>query len=265
MLDALSPQRRRFVLVSAAATAVAVLVAVTLAATAGREDPVHPVSQAVQGPVLLVPGYGGSTSALEVLAAGLRDAGRDVTVVPAAGGGTIDLREQARALAASARRVLARSGASSVDVVGYSAGGVVARLWVAEQGGGDVVRRVVTLASPHHGSDVAALGSGLAPDTCPVACRQLAPGSDLLRRLDAGDETPDGPLWVSIWTTDDRVVVPPESARLDGAVDFSVQSVCPGAVLAHGDVPRSPTVVAMTLLELGSARPRVPGTAVCRG
>ena len=37
-------------------------------------------------------------------------------------------------------------------------------------------------------------------EQCPVGCRQLATGSDLLRRLNAGDETPEGPTWVSIWT-----------------------------------------------------------------
>ena len=94
---------------------------------------------------------------------------------------------------------------------------------------GSLARRVVTLGSPHHGTDAAALGAGLTPDTCPQACRQLAPDSDLLRALNAGDETPEGPVWVSIWTTDDRVAVPADSGSLEGALDFSVQSVCPGA------------------------------------
>ena len=107
----------------------------------------------------------------------------------------------------------ARTGAPSVDVVGYSAGGVVVRLWVAELGGGNVARRAVTLASPHHGTDLASLGADLAPDSCPEACLQLAEDSDLLRELNAGDETPPGPAWVAIWTEDDRIVVPPDSGR----------------------------------------------------
>jgi hypothetical protein len=93
------------------------------------------------------------------------------------------------------------------------AGGVVARLWVHEDGG-SVARRVVTLGSPHHGTSVAALAREFVPDSCPEACRQLSPDSDLLRELNAADETPRGPLFVSIWTRVDRVVTPPESSRL---------------------------------------------------
>jgi triacylglycerol esterase/lipase EstA (alpha/beta hydrolase family) len=156
-----------------------------------------------------------------------------------------------------------RVGAGSVDVVGYSAGGVVARLWVREYGGAGVARRVVTIGSPHHGTDLAGLGGDLAPDTCPDACQQLQPDSTLLRRLNAGDETPDGPLWVSIWTTDDQIVVPPSSAELDGALGFTIQSVCPGLAVSHGDLPRLPAVIAAVTLQLAVAEPAVPGPEVC--
>ena len=84
-----------------------------------------------------------------------------------------------------------KADADSVDIIGYSAGGVVARLYVRDEGGASVVRRVLTLGSPHHGTDVAALAEEAAGG-CPKACEQLATGSDLLRRLNAGDETPEG-------------------------------------------------------------------------
>jgi triacylglycerol esterase/lipase EstA (alpha/beta hydrolase family) len=154
-------------------------------------------------------------------------------------------------------------GAPSVDVVGYSAGGVVVRYWIAELGGGSLARRAVTLASPHHGTDLAGVAAGLAPDACPEACRQLAPDSDLLRDLNAGDETPDGPRWVAIWTTDDETVVPATSGSLEGALDFSVQSVCPGLTVQHGDVPRTPAVIAMVVEQLGVDTPALPGSSVC--
>ena len=148
-------------------------------------------------------------------------------------------------------------------MVGYSAGGVVVRYWIAELGGGSLARRAVTLASPHHGTDLAGVAAGLAPDACPEACRQLAPDSDLLRGLNTGDETPPGPRWVAIWTTDDQTVVPPSSGSLEGAVDFSVQSVCPGLTVAHGDVPRTPAVIAMVAEQLDLVEPAVPEAGVC--
>jgi Lipase (class 2) len=114
--------------------------------------------------------------------------------------GTGDLRAQAAHLGELADRVRKDAGAASVDVIGYSAGGVVARLWVRDGDGGDVARRVLTLGSPQHGTSQAALGAEFAGG-CPTACEQLIPDSDLLRRLNAGDETPAGPLWATIRST----------------------------------------------------------------
>ena len=79
----------------------------------------------------------------------------------------------------------------------------MARLWVRDGGGADMARRVLTLGSPQHGTSQAALGAEFA-GSCPPACEQLVPESDLLRRLNAGDETPAGPLWATIRSTTDR-------------------------------------------------------------
>jgi triacylglycerol lipase len=263
VLGALSPARRRFVLGVVGLSLVALVVGVA-AYVLSRPDPVDPVSQDTRGPVLLVPGYGGNTAVLGVLVNALRQDGRDAEVVPLEPPGTQDLRVQAEVLDRAVDRALARTGAPSVDVVGYSAGGVVVRLWVAELGGGDVARRAVSLASPHHGTDLASLAADVAADTCPEACVQLAEGSDLLRDLNADDETPPGPAWVTIWTDDDRTVVPPDSGDLDGAVGFSIQSVCPAETVSHGEVPSNPSVIAIVELELGTDPPRVPPSDVCR-
>jgi triacylglycerol lipase len=261
MPSSLSPARRRFL---AGLLAVALLggAAVVVAVLARGKDDVRPVAQDEPGPVLLVPGYGGSTAALQVLASALGVSGRQTHLVPT-GSGTEDLRDQAADLDRAVRRVLADSGSTSVDLVGYSAGGVVVRYYVAELGGGSTVRRAVTLASPQHGTDLAALAGALGSQACPEACRQLDPDSDLLRRLNAGDETPAGPRWVAVWTENDKTVVPPDSGSLDGAVDFSVQSVCPGLVVDHPDVPRTPAVIAIVESVLGPSAPAEPGRAVC--
>jgi len=261
VLDHLAPARRRLVL-GVVGLLVVATVGVVAVALLQRDPPVTSLAQDDPGPVLLVPGYGGSTAGLEVLAAALRDQGREVSVVPPVGTGTGDLRAQARGLDRAARAAL-DDGAASVDVVGYSAGGVVARLWVSELGGDAVARRVVSLASPQHGTDLAGLASDLAPDSCPVACRQLAPDSDLLRELNAGDETADGPRWVALWTTDDQTVVPADSGALEGALEVPLQDLCPGLVLAHGEVPRSPTVAALVTALLAGPEPERPGREVC--
>jgi pimeloyl-ACP methyl ester carboxylesterase len=236
MLDALSPQRRRLVLVLLGLVGALVLAVGGTMAVRLTRPTAAPVPQDQPGPVLLVPGYGGRVESLDPLAAALRAAGRDVRVVPRLGDGTGDLNAEAEHLAEAAERVLAETGAPSVDVVGYSAGGVVARLWVRDHGGDGQARRVLTLGSPHHGTSQAALGRELAGG-CPTACEQLVPDSDLLRRLNAGDETPDGPRWATVRSRGDQVVTPVDSAALEGAVNILVQDVCPGAAVSHGELP----------------------------
>ena len=209
MLDHLAPARRRVVLATVGLVAVAVLTiaAVVVAPRLGGAD-VDPVPQDAQPPVLLVPGYGGGTAASRCWRRRCaRRPRRDRRRTwPATAPATCD--EQADVLDSGRRARCERAGAASVDVVGYSAGGVIARLWVATDGGGSSARRVVTLGSPHHGTDLA--GARRAT-SLPTAARRPAsswcPDSDLLRRLNAGDETPAGPRWVSIWTTDDQIVV----------------------------------------------------------
>ena len=263
MLAGLSPARRRLVVGLLVLVAVAVLAGGTALLVGRPSDAAggEPVSQERPGPVLLVPGYGGSTAALQPLADRLAAEGRDATVVDVPGGGTGDLVAAADVLGEAADAALERTGAGSVDVVGYSAGGVVARLWAAD-GGAAVARRIVTLGSPHHGTTLADLAGQLAPD-CPDACRQLATGSPLLAGLNAGDETPEGPAWVSIWTAQDQTVSPPESARLDGALELPVQSVCADAQVGHGELPRDPLVQAMVLEQLGSGAPAALGPDDC--
>jgi len=245
-----------------AAVLVAGVAAVVVALASGGGGARRAVAPNLPGPVLLVPGYGGSTSSLSSLAGALRHGGKDVTIVSLPGDGTGDLRAQAQTLGRAATAALARTQAASVDVVGYSAGGVVARLWVRDYGGAAVARRVVTLGSPQHGTRLAELGA-LLPAACPTACQQLAPDSDLLASLNRGDETPAGPQFYSIWTTDDNVVTPPDSARLTGAVNLTVQSVCAAADVSHGDLPRDRLVQAIVAADLVAGAPITPTAADC--
>src|SRR6185503_3128182 len=104
----------------AAAAAIAIRVATTAASHGTRPDQSRP------GAVLLVPGYGGNAASLSALAARIRATGRTATVVSLPGDGTGDLQAQAAALNDAVNRA-----GGPVDVIGYSAGGVVVRLWIA--------------------------------------------------------------------------------------------------------------------------------------
>lgn len=265
VFGSLAPARRRLVLALLAVVLVAALVAVGYVVRPGHGGEPAAARTAAQdqpGPVLMVPGYGGSTASLATLAGRLRAAGRDVTVVRLPGNAQGDLGQQAKLVGGVARAALRRTGAASVDVVGYSAGGVVARLWVKDYGGAEIARRVVTLGSPQHGTALATLGSLVAGE-CPTACQQLVPTSPLLTALNTAPELPPGPVLVSLFSARDGVVLPPDSARLTGALNIELQQVCPASAVTHSQLPTDPLVDAMVLAELARTPARQLTTADC--
>ncbi len=218
--------------------------------------------QSRPGPVLLVPGYGGRTRGLDVLADRLRAAGRTAVVVSPSGDGTGDLVAQARALDVAATTAIT-AGAPSVDVIGYSAGGVVTRIWVDEFGGARKARRIITLGSPLHGAFIAGAAAVMVSSLCPVACKQLAPYSDLIHDLN-NSRIPSRLPWLSIWSADDKTVTPPSSARLPGAVNVLAQSVCPREAISHSGLPTDALVDGMILTDLAAPTPPgAPGPAAC--
>ena len=58
-------------------------------------------------------------------------------------------------------------------------------------------------------------------------------------------------------------MTPPDTARLTGALNLTVQSVCGDAKVGHGDLPLSPLVQQMVLTELGASDPVPLGPADC--
>src|SRR5512133_1124430 len=163
-VGSVSPRRRMLV----AALAVAVVLAALAALAAALARPAGPAPLAPgETPVLVVPGYDGGRESVGTLAARLRAAGRRVVVVDLPDRATGDLRGSATALAAA----VDRTGAARVDLVGYSAGGVVVRLWLADPARALRARRVVLLGTPNHGTELAggaaaALGPGLCASIC---------------------------------------------------------------------------------------------------
>jgi triacylglycerol lipase len=251
----LSPRRR--ILLGGLALAVAVA-AVVVGVQVPRGQP-----EAVPGrpgAVLLVPGYGGSATSLDELAARIRRTGRTATVVRLAGDGTGDLTVQARVLDGYVNRAIG-AGSGPVTVIGYSAGGVVAWLWDVNYGGTSRAGKIITLGSPLHGARIAALGAAYDPGECPVACQQLVPGSALLTQLQ--QSTQARPPWLSLWSTDDQTVQPPDSARLSGAVNVPLQSVCPGVDIQHGQLPTAPLVVGLVLRTLAGDSVAAPAPSDC--
>ena len=90
----------------------------------------------------------------------------------------------ARQLAWFIEQVQARTGAPQVDIIGHSMGGVVARYFVQLLGGDGAVANLITLGSPHIGTDVSEFGIG-------HPTRELVLGSTLVQRLSAAPPPQD--------------------------------------------------------------------------
>ncbi len=96
-----------------------------------------------------------------------------------------------------------------VDIIGHSMGGVVARYYVTFAGGDGVVRNLVTIGSPHHGTDVSRLGFG-------AAQRELFLGSSLTTRL-AAAPVPQRTNVTALWSRADALVPGARQKPLPGA------------------------------------------------
>lgn len=95
------------------------------------------------------------------------------------------------------------------DLIGFSMGGIVSRYYVQRLGGLERVRRLVTVASPHHGTIMA----HLLPTK---ACRQMRPGSELMRDLARDTDQLAKVGFTSFWTPLDLIVIPAKSAIVPG-------------------------------------------------
>ncbi len=93
------------------------------------------------------------------------------------------------------------------DVIGHSMGAMVARSYLQRHGGRARVRKLVTLAAPHHGTMMAWFFGGR-------GVRDLRPGSPFLRDLARDVSRLDGVLVASYWTPFDAIIVPPRSSEL---------------------------------------------------
>jgi triacylglycerol lipase len=251
--------RRRVVVLLPALLVVSALAVSAAVWFRGTQDP-PPIAQDRLGAVLLVPGRNADSSSLVDLQRRIFLTGRRAMIVSTGIEDGGDLRAQANEVQRAADRML-EAGAPSVDVVGYSAGGIVTRLWLA-QGGADVVRRVVTIGTPNLGATGVQLNNLVTKRYCETTCAQLSPDSALLKSLPPAR----GPApWVNLWTPRDRVVDPP-SAQLPGALNVSLPTVCPQNRAGHISMPTDPLVVGIVLKALETAPlTAAPTEADCAG
>ncbi len=183
-------------------------------------------------PILFVHGYSGAKENFCTMVAVFRSDGwsdnelygYDYSVVNSFATDAAEIRSQVDA-------ILARTGATKVDIIAHSAGSVSSRYYIKNLGGDSKVDAWVSLAGPNHGTDDA--------NNCSFTpCVELRLGSAFLAALNSGDETPGFVRYATWWSPCDETINPDNSVLLAGASNH--QTSC----LAHFDLLIDPLVYA---------------------
>ena len=157
-----------------------------------------------------------------------------------------NIATSAAELSAEVNQVLAKTGASKVDLVGWSQGGMMPRYYINDLGGAAKVNMLVGLAPSNYGttldglatliSDLGLLGvtTALLSVAC-EACVQQVQESSFLTSLNQAPTAP-GVRYVVIETADDEVVTPYTNAFLPAGPNvenITLQSQCPQDASDH--------------------------------
>jgi triacylglycerol esterase/lipase EstA (alpha/beta hydrolase family) len=157
-----------------------------------------------------------------------------------------DIRTSAAQLSTEVSKVLSQTGASKVDLVGWSQGGMMPRYYINDLGGAAKVNMLVGLAPSNYGTTLDGVATlitdlgllGLATALLSVdcqACVQQLQGSSFLTGLNQAPTAP-GVKYVVIETADEDVVTPYTNAFLPAAPNvrnITLQKQCPQDASDH--------------------------------
>ncbi|HTZ86440.1 MAG TPA: alpha/beta fold hydrolase [Solirubrobacteraceae bacterium] len=166
--------------------------------------------------------------------------------------GSIDglgnIEHSAEELSSFVSKVLSKTGASKVDIVGHSQGGMMPGYYVKFLGGASKVHTLIGLSPSNHGTTVDGLTTLI--EEFPFASLvvntflgvigapslpQQEVGSAFQKKLFGGGDTVSGPRYVVIQTTHDEVVTPYSNAFLSGSsvTNITLQNQCPSDPVGH--------------------------------
>ncbi len=190
---------------------------------------IYPESHAV--PVLLVHGYGCNSGYWGYLLPRLdRNSISHASIDLEPVGGAID--DYVPAMQAAVEELCAATGAPQVAIVAHSMGGLVARAWMRAHGTARVAR-IITLGTPHHGTQLANFGPGA---NAAQMRRSKGEANAWLRALGDSEDAARRALITSIFSHHDNIVAPQTSSVLEGARNIALGGVGHVALGCNGRV-----------------------------
>ncbi len=116
----------------------------------------------------------------------------------------------AREVRTKVEEILRRTGATKVDIISHSMGGLNTRYYLKNLGGTEKVDDWVSLGGPNHGTSTATFCGE-------TSCVEMRIESTFLRELNREDETPGAVTYGTWWSSCDEFINPDESVLLTGA------------------------------------------------
>ncbi len=168
-----------------------------------------------RGPIILVHGWGLTAGSLWCLRYRLRREGWGPVYCLGSRAGCA-ARLDVEGVAEALRQMIQQAvpGNQPLTLIGHGVGGLVVRYCVRRYSTPNV-RRIVTLGTPHFGTELARFGR----------LRAVAPGAPLLNKLNAVDHLPQQFDVIAIHSTFDAMVLPPSHASYPGAFNIQVNDV----------------------------------------
>lgn len=190
-------------------------------------------------PVILVHGYLSNRGYFRPMLAWLEARGVGPVFLPNYRSVFSTIETGVATLHAEIERIAAGSG-QRVVLVCHSMGGLIARRYLQDHGEARVAR-LVTIASPHHGTELSRFGIG-------GHARQMERGSAFLEALARAEAArPSTIPALSLYTVHDNLVSPQDTSRLEWARNAAVAGV------GHVSILASPATFATVLEELRAA------------
>jgi triacylglycerol lipase len=181
-------------------------------------------------PILLVHGFIDNHAIFTVMERALRRRGFQTLTAYDYGLLTYNIPRAAVRLGETIEQLTTDSGYERIHIIGHSLGGLITRYYVQRLGGDNRVHTLVTLGTPHQGTQLAK-----AAPLLPLV-RQLAPSSRVIRELAepaAGCRT----RFLAFHSDIDPLIVPTSSARLEHP-DLNVHNIAVRGV-GHLSMPHN--------------------------
>lgn len=121
------------------------------------------------------------------------------------------------------------TGATKIDIISHSMGGLSSRYYLKNLGGQSSVDDWVSIGGPNN-------GTGTAYACFTTSCGDMRYGSPFLNQLNSGDPTPGSVNYGTFWSRCDEIINPDNSTVLNGARNTEVGCVGHLGLLGSWDV-----------------------------